>query len=157
MGSVDLTLVIDAADGQLIAAFTPTKSRWIAPIGRTANPEQVAKDDGWTVSSIAKGVAIQSTVVEVLEVVWRDDDIDPRGAGQIIVRPRTVATALPAVEVGGKLVPVRKPRTAWVIHVLGTVTIRPGLRGQNRPPYMSGLIQLIEDQTKEASRGVYLP
>ena len=91
-------------------------------------------------------------------------NIDPK-AGQIIVRPRNAAPALPAVGEIGKLVPILKPGPYWIVHVMGTIT-GPAGRGYGArkiaadpPPayYWSGLLTLVDDESAKMHRSVYMP
>jgi len=153
---VEITVLVDAESGRFLAAFTRSREAWVLPCIADRNPEEEAKEDGWAVGPY-KDDQLKATVRDVLARLWKDNDIDPRKAGQIILRPRFVACELPAIEKDGKLVPLRRPGTTWVIQVLGTVTLEEGWRGRGRPEYMSGLIALIDDETLKNFRGVYLP
>ncbi len=160
---VQITAVIDVIDGRLLEAFTAAKEEWVPPVIPPRDPERVASEDKWSVSP-CKSSKLRSTVAQVLGVLWKADGINPKKAGQIVVRPRTVACAFPAVRVKGKSVPLREPGTAWVVHVMGTVTLRnfPGWPGapkaKVRPEYMSGLIAFMYDESPlKGFRGVYLP
>lgn len=129
---VGITAVIDSNDGRLLEAFTRSNDIWMLPVkpppNTPRNPEAEASAAGWSVSP-CKVLKLRSTVVGVLGSLWTTNGIDPKKAGQIIVRPRTVACALPAVEVDGNRVPVLDPGPFWIIHVMGTVT-HPGGGGR---------------------------
>ena len=159
---VPITAVIDPIDGRLLEAFTPAKDVWVPPVIAPRDPEREASEDGWSVSA-CESPKLGSTVAQVLVAFWKSQGVNPKNAGQIVLRPRIVACALPAVMKGNKYVPLRKPGPVWIVHVMGTVTLQ---RGQGRPgapqakagpEYMSGLISLVDVKSLEVFRGVYLP
>lgn len=152
--SVELNVVIDANSLRLLEVFTKANDTWVLPQIAQRDPEQEAEEDGWSVSPLKSG-ELEFSAIEALSTLWTFENIDPQKAGQIILRPRIVGCALPAIEVEGELIPVRKPAPVWIVHVLGTLTWK---RNRNDVvQYMSGLIMLIDDKTKNVVRGVYLP
>lgn len=165
--AIEVSVLVDAADKGLDAAFTAKNNRkWVPryPSFKEWDPSLVMADDGWSVDR-PRGTQLNASVAQVLSAFWSTTGINPEDAGQIFLRPRYVALALPAKHVANKLVPLRRPGTYWTVHVSGTKTLdltapptssaSPAPTGDT--PYMSGLIALFDDAGPQSVRGVYLP
>ncbi|MDO8891655.1 MAG: hypothetical protein Q8N54_06565 [Sulfurimicrobium sp.] len=164
---MEVLVLVDANDKGLDAAFTAIKKqKWVSryPSYQARDPFQVMVDDGWSVAK-PRSAQPSATVSQVLSAFWSATGINPEDAGQLFLRPRYVALALPAKRSGGKLVPLNPPGTYWPVLVSGTKTFEvvsppsaspiPVPTGET--PYMSGLIALYSDIGVQPVRGVYLP
>lgn len=166
---VDMSVLVDAADKSLDAAFTAKNDlKWVPryPSFKARNPFQVMADDGWSVDK-PLSTQLNSTVTQILSSFWRTTGISPADAGQVFLRPRYVALALPAKQVGSRLLPLRPAGTYWTVRLNGTKTLdivapppvspSPATADGGDTPYMSGLIALFSDIGAQSVRGVYLP
>lgn len=161
--TIDVTILVDANDKGLNAAFT-TKNpeKWVPRYSsyKERDPSLAMANDGWYVDKPLVN-QFNSTVSEVLSAFWRTTGINPQDAGQLFLRPRYVALSLPAKRMGGKLIPLRRPGTYWSVLVSGTKTLDvvapPSTKATGDTPYMSGLIALFDDNGAQSVRGVYLP
>lgn len=153
--TVDMDLVLDPDTRRLLAAFTPAKSQWVEPMLPTRDPEAEGEKDGWTVSPLAAH-DVTSKVSDVLAKVLASQGIDLCEAGQIIIRPRWVSNKWPAVEKEGQMVPLRNPGPVWIVEILGTRTENHGSRAEDEF-YWTGQLILVDDETLEIYRGLYMP
>lgn len=166
--AVTVSVLVDANDKGLDGAFTAVnRDKWVDRYAgyKARDPFQVMADDGWSVDK-PQSTSLNANVTQVLSAFWSSLGINPADAGQLFLRPRYVALALPAERVGGKLVPLRTPGTYWTLQVSGTkvldVVPPPGAepspaRNGGDTPYMSGLMALFDDYGARSVRGVYLP
>ena len=114
---VSLFLVFRQSGG-LLAAFTEAAPIW-------------AKQ-GWNSEQITKRAAIlwelfppdyetlRSTVVEVLQVVWKSEGVNLTQAGQITIRPRQFMRKGWVNTKTGKAIPQAKVN-GWMVEILGTL------------------------------------
>jgi len=165
--AVTMDILIDGENRGLVAAFTQKNTAaWVAraPGMQARDPLQQMVSDGWRVES-PQTTEVRATVSQILSSLWAATGVNPQQAGQIFMRPRYVALALPAKREGRKLVPLRRPGTYWVVRVTGTKTLTiapppitptPSPARQGAAPYMSGLIALFND-SGQSVRGIYLP
>ncbi|HCA26663.1 MAG TPA: hypothetical protein DEP05_03315 [Betaproteobacteria bacterium] len=165
--TVTMNILIDGENRGLVAAFTQKNTTdWTprAPGMQARDPLQQMASDGWSVES-PRTTAVRATVSQILSSLWAATGVNPQHAGQIFMRPRYVVLALPAKREGGRLTPLRRPGTYWVVRVTGTKTLTiapppvvptPSPARQSAAPYMSGLIALFND-SGQSVRGIYLP
>ena len=167
--AVTVSVLVDANDKGLDGAFTAVNSeKWVDRYAgyKARDPFKVMADDGWSVDK-PLSTQLNANVTQVLSSFWSTLGISPADAGQLFLRPRYVALALPAERVGSKLVPLRKPGTYWTLQVSGTKVLdvvpppasmpSPARGNGDDTPYMSGLMALFDDIGARSVRGVYLP
>jgi hypothetical protein len=149
--TVQVSALVDAKDGSLLAVYTTPKSTWIAPIGTERDPEAEADKYGWNVKA-ASTDSVSLTAEGVLSAIWRALGIRPSEPGQIIMRPRHATTRVPAVDREGKKVDPPNPEgMAWVVQVLGVY------REETPTFYWSGFLVLVDDRSGEVIKGLYMP
>ena len=112
-----LSLAFDVVTGGLVCAFTDPAAMWARSPRTSTQIESVGNQD--CKYSPAQPGTLQSTLAEVLAEVWRSTGIDPRTAGQIVIRPRFAACLVPSKLVGDVHVPLRSPSNVWHLEVLG--------------------------------------
>ncbi|MBV8048637.1 MAG: hypothetical protein JO171_15925 [Paludibacterium sp.] len=166
--TVPVAVLLDADQRQLDAAFTAKNTQaWVMPAaGFTAQDAwQAMADDGWQVAATPQGPkTLGATVGQVLSAVWHATGISPANAGQILLRPRRAAPALPAQWQDGQLTPLLPAGTYWTAVLYGTKTreVTPPAPTSSAsasaqvPAYMSGLALLIADTSARVVRGVFL-
>lgn len=116
---IDLYIAVDAKTGRFVLAFTPPKDEWTAPVQTSRSMDAIAVETGWTLA--APTDAMSSTIAQVLGAVFDQYGSKFVDAGQVVVRARWVEQKFPARRDGGKLVPLREPASAWLVHSMGTL------------------------------------
>ncbi|MGQ0723263.1 MAG: hypothetical protein ACT4PE_17080 [Candidatus Eiseniibacteriota bacterium] len=144
-----LHVVIDATDGRLILAFTSPKAEWVKPGIAARDPEEQAREFGWSYHRLDT-LSLRSSIPQVLGSYWSHIG-DPAKAGQIVLRPRWVSwSAVPRR--AGDLTGEAPARIGWIVQVLGTVTW-PG-EGND---YFTGLIARFHDEDLALGGAVMMP
>lgn len=122
--SVNLSLVLDRASGDLLCAYSDPTPVWLqSPL----TSDEIAERGASRVLAPAKTDQLQSTVVDVLEALWRYYGIVPGKAGQVVIRPRWVSH--PWLKKAGAGAPADvaafEPSNTWVVEVLGFHALEP--------------------------------
>jgi hypothetical protein len=149
---IDLNLVFDEGTRELLVGFTNARSEWVLPDGPPKDPE-ASVPVCTEVTPLGRN-AIQSTVQDVLGVMWMRGGVDPSKAGQVILRPRMAMCGWPPTQVGEEMVLNTTAAPYWVIHAVGMVMpvlADPWLR------YRSGYLLLLRDDDLDVFSARYLP
>jgi hypothetical protein len=148
-GSVTLSLAFDVATNELVCAFTEAVESW--PQSTLPAVDIASRVSDERTITPAHYDDLQSTLPEVLSATWKSSGADPSQSGQIIIRPRFVASRLPAREVNGQLVPVYPPCNVWIVEVLGTVVLK------HHGAFFTTFVGMFRDGDLEAMPSVTLP
>lgn len=146
---VDVVAVVDSS-GRLIAVYTLPKPVWVQPVGAVRDPEAEARS-GWWRMSPATSDEFRLTVSDVLNVLSAKLGVEPSQPGQIVVRPRRVASLTPATVEDGVVKPMYPEGPAWIVEVLGMRV------DESDTFYWSGLLGLIDDRTGDLIKLIFLP
>jgi len=124
-GTVTLSVAVDTVTGEPFCAFTESAPIWAGSGWPSAEFESRARER-WAFAPARHG-ELRSTLGEVLDALWRWCGVDPRKAGQIVIRPRMVQSTLhkfdPANPDGPRL-PLEPPCNMWIVEVLGTPIVQ---------------------------------
>jgi hypothetical protein len=138
--SIPLSLAFDADTGAFVCAFTDARPEWArSPLDPGAIEARVVKA-GWTTEP-CRG-PLTATLVEILEAAWNHFGVDPAKAGQIVIRPRSVAHPDPA--------------DVWIVEILGTVVGEEQDDNGNRRA-LTTLVAQFRDGDREALLSIMLP
>gem|GEM_PF-3731816 len=153
---VPIHLVVDDKSARLLVAFTESKEVWIWPavddsLAETA--EETASNHRISIQELDR--QLTKNLSEVLSKV-HERGIDPGTAGQIVLRPRTILSQFPAVDVGpdGVGSPNTIPYAYWIVEALGI------LERQRLPVkrwYSSECLLFVNDELPDVWFGQYAP
>lgn len=146
--SARLSVVVDAQSGNVTTIFTPAKSSWVVPSMPTRSPEDEARSAYW---EVAPGGVEKTTMTaeQVLARVWMQFGVAPSAPGQIVMRPRRVATRFPASRKDRK--PLYPEGVAWIVQVMGFyISDTPGR-------YWTGYLMLVDDKSGDVIVALSMP
>jgi hypothetical protein len=148
--TIKLSIAIDESNGHLFAVFTEPRPSWVVPAMKPRSPEDEAHAAHWSVSE--DGVdATARAPNQILSLIWSRYGIAPSTPGQIVMRPRRVATRFPAIRGRGKSTPLFPEGVAWIVQVLGVhVPQSPTL-------YWTGYLILVDDNSGRIIETLMMP
>ena len=114
-----LTAAFDATTGDLVCAFTDPAPRWIRSKLKPVDFEARVRESRHSELAPAAYDSLQSTPGDILGALLGSWNLDLSTVGQIVLRPRFVASQFPARRFEGKLTPVIPPSNTWIVEVLG--------------------------------------
>ena len=116
---------------------------------------------GWSSEDITKRAArcwdffppesatLRSSVVDVLQAIWKDSDANPAQSGQITIRPRQFLRKVTIRDKSGQPIPQVKAN-GWLVEVLGT------LNGSSHGGPMNTHLVVFRDGDLAVSGGLQL-
>jgi hypothetical protein len=149
-----LNVLIDGASGRVVAAYTDANDIWVSPVRpvRESEVEENAELYGWGMRPELPD-RMESRVAEVIVEARKWCAFDLGTVGQIVVRPRWQSPRLPAIEVRGQLVPIRKTERVWLVQFCGLKLEEIQLH--DRTIYFTGTVLRLVDGTLEYLGGMY--
>lgn len=163
-------LMTDSPTGvqQLYAVFSARNTgQWVYPYSgfKPRSPAASTVSDQWQADLSPAVLQPTLPIGTLLSGFWQTTGIDPARTGQFALIGRHAAPLLPATRSNGKLLPLYPAATYWVMQIDGTLTRRiivPAVTANAKgksgpPPYMSGMVSLIEYRTGRVLRSVYYP
>ena len=113
-----LLFLVFRQSGGLLAAFTQAAPIWAK---QGWNSEQITERAAMAWEFFPPDYAtLRSSVVEVLQVVWKREGVNPRQAGQITIRPRQFMRKGRVDTKTRKPIPQAKVN-GWMVEILGTL------------------------------------
>lgn len=155
---INVTVVLAVDGTEPLVAYTESRPEWCLPwadsLVREPSDALAEMASIRDVQALAASDRLESTLAEVLERAWRWG-VDPRSAGQIIVRPRRVSTTHPPAFRGDQYEPDLRTAPHWIVEALGAVfgQYDPTIR----PPYFSGRLLILSDADPVPMQGCYFP